>query len=201
MSSHDRPLVPHGTHLGILYQIRNLGTRLQEYLGKPKEYKDTLVTFTFEFPHVRSQFDVKNDDGSTESVDKPLVLSREFVLSMGAKSNLRPFVEGILGVKLTDEEAYAFNLEDLLGKACLVSVIHRESKTTGKTYANIAGTTPLMKGMEVPERYNSMNVFDINTATEEEIATLPEFIQEKVKVSDEYKKRFGGEEEVETPFK
>ena len=201
MSTQDKPLVPEGTHLAILYRVMNLGTRLQEYMGKPKEHKDTLVTLTFEFPNERSKFTAKNEDGTEEEVDKPLVLSREFTLSMGPKSNLRPFVEGIIGVKLLDEEAYAFDLEDLVGKSCLVTVNHRESKTNGKTYANVTSTAPLMRGMTVPEQYNTSSVFDVNTASREVIDALPEFIRKKIEDSDEYKKRFVGEIAVEeVPF-
>jgi hypothetical protein len=43
---------------------------------------------------------------------------------MGAKGNLRPFIEGFIGTKLHDDEAYNFNLEDLLGDACLLNVVH-----------------------------------------------------------------------------
>jgi hypothetical protein len=190
----ERELIPAGTHLATLYKIENLGTRLQEYLGKPKERKDTLVSMTFELPNEMRKFTKNLDNGSQEEVEKPLVISREFVLSMGPKSNLRPFVEGIIGVQLKDEEAYAFDLEDLLGRSCLITVSHKVSTTTGKTYANITSTAPLMKGMEAPKQFNPNKVFDVNTAEESEILALPDFILKKVTISDEYKKRFCGEE-------
>lgn len=203
MQSAPREPVPSGTHLGICYRVMNLGTRLQEYMGTMKDHPDTLITLTFELPNEKKKFTVKSDDGTEQEVEKPLVISREFVLSMGPKSNLRPFVEGIIGVKLTDEEAYAFNLEDLLGRPCLVNVIHKVSPKNGNTYANITTTSPLMKGMEVPKQYNKNNIFDVNEVEQDEIFALPQFIQDKIIVSDEYKKRFVSTESlggVDNPF-
>lgn len=187
------PLISQGTHVGIIYKFMNMGTRLQDFQGKPKDHKDILVSFTIEIPSERQEFLVKKEDGTEEKVEKPLVITREFTLSMGPKSNLRPFVEGVIGEKLMDEEAYAFNLEDLVGKACLVSIVHKDGKD-GKTYANILSVSPLIKGMEVPKQYNKNNIFDVKTATIEEIEAIPEWIRNKVTVSDEYKNRFGSEE-------
>ncbi len=188
----EYPLVPAGTHLAILYKFMNLGTRLQQFQGKDKEYPDTLCNFTFEIPGELHKFTVKNDDDTETEVEKPLVLSREFTLSMGSKSNLRPFVEGIIGVKLSDEEAAGFNLESLLGQACLISVIHKKSADGSKTFANIVSTSPLIKGMAVPKQFNPTEIFDVNLATQEQINKLPLFLQGKITVSDEYKKRFLG---------
>lgn len=204
MQSTPREPVPSGTHLGIVYKVMNLGSRVQEYLGTMKDHPDTLITITFELPAEKRPFTTKSEDGTETTVEKPLVISREFVLSMGPKSNLRPFVEGIIGVKLTDEEAYAFDLEDLIGKACLVNVIHKVSSKNGNTYANITTTAPLMKGMAVPEQYNKNDIFDINTCSFEAVEALPQFIKDKVIISDEYKKRFlstsGVTTDSDTPF-
>jgi hypothetical protein len=59
---------------------------------------------------------------------------------MGKKSNLRPFVEGVIGTGLSDDEAYAFDLEDLLGRACPLNVVHAE--VGDNIYANIHSASP-----------------------------------------------------------
>src|SRR5258708_7785057 len=69
-------------------------------------------------------------------------------VAWGAKGHLRPFVEGFIGTKLHDDEAYNFNLEELLGDVCLLNVVHTEKD--GNTYANIQGASPLPKGMTAP---------------------------------------------------
>jgi len=48
----------------------------------------------------------------------------EIIIGRGV--NLRPFVEGFIGTKLHNDEAYNFNLEDLLGDVCLLNVVHTE---------------------------------------------------------------------------
>jgi hypothetical protein len=46
---------------------------------------------------------------------------------MGQKSNLRPFVESFIGTSLDDDEAYNFDLEDLLKIRSLPNQYARKS--------------------------------------------------------------------------
>lgn len=185
------PLIPAGTHPAVLYKFMNLGTRYQMFEGKKKERPDTVITLTFEVPGEMNKFTVKNEDGTEEEVEKPLVISKEFNLTMGPKSKLRPFVEGIIGVQLKDEEAYAFDLEDLVGKTCLISVAHKQSKDGSRTFANLTGTAPLIKGMVPPTQVNPISVFNVNTCKKEDVDAMPEWLKDKITISDEYKRRFG----------
>ena len=153
--------VPEGTHVARVYKFMNLGQRLQEYQGVQKDYPDTLINISFELPLELNKFTVKNEDGTEEEIEKPFAISREFTLSMGAKSNLRPIVEGIIGTSLSDEEAYAFDLETLVGKTCQLTVVHKPSADGTKTYSNITSTAPLMKGIEVPEPFNDAVIQDV----------------------------------------
>lgn len=190
LKKREMPLITAGTHVATIYRFMNLGTRIQVFQGIEKETPDTVIRITFEVTGEKHQFTYRNDDGVEETVEKPLVIDKEFNLTMGPKSKLRPFVEGIIGTPLTDDEAYAFDLEQLIGKSCLVSIAHKPSKKDGRIFANIISTAPLMKGMEAPALYNKISVFDINTCTKEEFDALPQFLREKTEVSDEYKKRF-----------
>ena len=174
--------VPAATHPARLYQIIHLGTTHYEYKGEMKT--SDKVRLTFELPLELREF-------GEDKIMKPMVISREFGFTMGKKSHLRPFVEGIIGAALTDEEAYAFDIEQLLGETCLLSVVHEVGKD-GNTYANIQSASALIKGMTVPEATNKPVIIDVNTATMEEIDSLPEFLRNKMKASDEYKARFGG---------
>lgn len=191
----ERPLAPAGTHVATLYKIQNLGKRIQTFQGKLKEYPDTLVHFTFELPNELHPFTKTQEDGTEKEEMLPLVVSREFVFSMGAKSNLRPFVEGIIGTRLSDEEAYAFDLEDLMGMSCLLTLVHKKSADGTRTFVDIAGASPLMKGMEKPIQVNPSKIFDVAVASLDEINALPNWIREKVIISDEYKARFGKDNE------
>lgn len=189
-------LPPQGTHIARVYRFMNLGTRLQEYKGEPKATPDTLVSFTLELPNEIHEFEYENKEtGQKEKVSKPFVVSREFTLSMGKKANLRPFVEGIIGTKLSDEEAGEFDLEQLVGMVCQATVVHEQGKTDpDRKFANLSSVAPLMKGVEAPPPVNEPIIQDVNKMSEAEIDALPDFLQKKIKVSDEYKARFLGAE-------
>ena len=140
----ERVLAPAGTQLATCVGLIQIGTVETEYMGEKKDVEK--IRLTFELPEELHEF--KDGDGK-----KPLVVSQGYTHSMGSKSNLRPIVEGILGVALQDEEAYAFDIEELLGKSCLLTLAHRESKT-GNKYVFIQSTSPLMKSMTKPAQIN-----------------------------------------------
>jgi hypothetical protein len=99
--------VPAGTHPARLYQTTHLGTTHFEYKDEMKS--SDKIRLTFELRDEMREF------GEDKEL-KPMAISREFGFSMGKKSHLRPFVEGILGIALSDDEAYAFDIEKLLGE-------------------------------------------------------------------------------------
>ena len=189
-------LAPAGTHVARVYKFMNLGTRLQEYQGKLKDYPDTLVSFTLELPNELNEFEYENKEtGETEKVSKPFVISKEFTLSMGKKSNLRPFVEGIIGVQLTDAEAGSFDIETLVGMTCQATIVHQQSKSDpDRKYANLKSVAPLMKGVEAPAQVNESVIMDVKTMTLDEFNALPDFLQKKIEISDEWKARFDPDE-------
>lgn len=189
-------LAPAGTHIARIYRFMNLGTRIQEFKGVPKDYPDTLVSFTLELPNEMNEFEFEDKDtGEKTKVSKPFVISQEFTLSMHKKSRLRPFVEGIIGTALSDDEAGAFDIEQLVGMTCQATIVHEQSKTDpDRKFAKLSSVAPLMKGIEVPAQVNDSVIQDVNTMSREEIDALPDFLQNKIKVSDEWKARFDPEE-------
>jgi hypothetical protein len=173
--------IPKGNFVARLYQIIHIGTVSYQWQGEEKQ--QDKIRLTFELCNERKVFKEGEDP-------QPFSISREFGFSMGKKSKLRPFVEGMLGIAFHDEEAYAFDIEELLGEACLLNVVHVEKN--GNVYAEIQGASQLPKGMEAPELQNEKKLIDVNTVTDAEIEALPGFLQEKMKSSEEYKKRGGG---------
>lgn len=115
---------------------------------------------------------------------RPYSISREFTFSMGPKATLRPFIEGMYGVKMHDDEAYNFDLDSALGKECLISVVHQEKD--GNTYSNILNASALPKGTVAPELYNEAKIIDINSTPASDIEKLPDFIKNKMYSSEEW---------------
>src|SRR4051794_3684689 len=171
--------VPAGNHVARLYQIIHVGTVPSTYKGEAR--MSDQIRLTFELCNEKKEF--KEGEG-----EKPLSISTRFeTYSMGKKSNLRKLVEGMSGISLHDDEAYNFDFDALLGQECLLNVVHNERD--GNIYANIQGASPLPKGMTAPELVNEKRFIDVNELTEEQLATLPEFLQEKIKSSIEWANR------------
>jgi hypothetical protein len=115
---------------------------------------------------------------------KPFVVGSKLTFSMGSKANLRKIVEGIIGVTLLDHEAEAFDIEQLLGKACLVNI---KNTTKGdKTYTNIETTTPLMEGMVAKEAFNPITKLSFGEWNQGLFDSLPNFLKDIIQASPEY---------------
>lgn len=181
--------VPAGTHLATCYQLIHIGTINEPYQGQPREI--SKIRLTFEFPHETRTF----KEGESE---KPLVLSEEYTLSMGERANLRKFINGMLGKNMSDEEAYAFDVESLVGKSCLLTVIEKPN-SKGVAYPRITTAAPLMKGMEKPEQANPSAILTYQKWDNAFFDRLPEFIRKKMEGSREFEEMMTRPEEEVHP--
>lgn len=172
----QRELVPEGTHVARIYEYIHLGTQKGEWEGK--ELVQYKIKFTFEFPTETHVF--KEENGA-----QPLVMSYDATLSFNEKANLRKLAEACTG-KMTDAEAVNFDVDTLVGKACLVAVAHKPPKD-GIVYAYISGFMPLMKGLSVDPQVNKTKILTFENWNEEIFQALPTFIKEKITSSPEYK--------------
>jgi hypothetical protein len=96
------------------------------------------------------------------------------------------------GASLYDEEAYGLDIESLLGRECLLTVVHEERN--GNIYANILSASALPKGMVAPDMVNEPKFISVDTSPEEEITALPEFLKTKMYASEEWAGRLRYEE-------
>lgn len=169
---------PVGNHVARMYRIINIGTVEEEYMGEVKQLNKILLTF--ELCNEKKEF--KEGEG-----ERPISVSREFTFSMGPKANLRKFIEGMLGTAMKDDEANLLDVETLLGKACLLNVVHKVSGA-GKTYALIQNASPLPKGMDAPAQVNPNFILGYGETWDvEKFKKLSKFIQEKMVKSAQYK--------------
>jgi hypothetical protein len=156
----------------------HMGTVKESYMGEEKFVNK--VRLTFELPTELKVY--KEENG-----EQPAVLSKEFTLSLSEKSNLRAFLNSWRGKALTEDECKAFDIAVLAGKPCTLSVIHKTSKVSGKTYAEISSIGAVMKGMEVPPLMNPQIVFSVTNFDQVAFDSFPDFIKEKIQSSNEYK--------------
>lgn len=185
-NSIKRDPAPAGTHLARCYQLIQIGTVQEEYMGKPTMMNK--IRLSFELPSEMKKF--KEDEP-----EKPIAVHKEYTFSMGPKANLRKLVEGIIGTTLKDDEAYAFDVEGLVGMACILNVKHVTS-AKGNVRAEIASAAPLMKGMICPPQINPTNVLTYNSWSDEKFQKLPDFLKEKLMLSQEFKNKLTPEEKA-----
>lgn len=170
--------VPAGTHVARCYQIIHIGTIVDTYQGEEKLVNK--VRLVFELPLELADF------GKGE---QPFSIGRDFTLSMHEKSGLRAFVQGWLGKAFSDAEANKFDIATLLGKEGMINVMHRTANT-GRTYADIKGASPLVKGMTCPPLVNSAFLLDYDSEDFDlRFKMLPEWLQNKVSTSAEFSQR------------
>lgn len=171
-----------GTYAARCYSMVYMGTLEENFQGQQKLQKK--VRLTFELPTELKVF--KEENG-----EQPCALSKEFTLSMHEKSGLRKFLQNWRGKAFTEDEAKKFDITVLLGKPCMLSVIHKVSTTSGKTYAEIGGVSTLMKGMTIPEQINPTFEFSVLEWNTEKFEKLPQFIKDKILKSVEYQAMSG----------
>lgn len=187
----QRTLAPAGTFPARVYSIVYIGTVKGEYKGTPTEsYK---VRITWELPTKLNTF--KEGEAA-----KPFSVSKEVTLSMGSKSRLRPLVEGILGVSFTDDDAKSFDVDDLLGSTCLLSLTHKESPNGKFVMINSASQIP--EGMNCPAPINPSKILSYQNFDKEYFISLPNFIKEKMEKTPEFIKMNGGvvKDELDTEY-
>lgn len=85
---------------------------------------------------------------------KPFWVSHMMNLTLsankGKESTLYKFLLAWLGKPPVTENAPAFDFASMIGKGCLLTIVHSDGKN-GQTYANINTITPLMKGQHAPD--------------------------------------------------
>lgn len=174
ITTKTRELIEEGAYVATVYRIIYIGTEEVEFKGqKNKLYK---VDITWE---LNNEMKVWKEGDEP----KPAVISKSYTLSMGPKSNLRPIVEGIVG-GLTDFEANNFDLDDLLGKVCLLNITHGTTDS-GKKYEKVS-TSKMMKGIELPKPFNKQYILSYYNWNEELYQALPQWIREKMSATPEY---------------
>lgn len=130
-------LPPAGTFLAVCYRVIDLGTQETTYMGQAKHQHKILLSW--ELP------DEKMADG------RPFTISQRYTWSMSEKATLRKNLESWRGTpfKEADFGEGGFDIKNIIGKACLLTIVHTEKGD--KHYANINGIARLMKGMEAPK--------------------------------------------------
>lgn len=164
---------PAGTYPARMVQLLDLGTQISDFQGETKAAHKLLLTFEICDP------ETSRDDG------KPFTISKRFTASLHEKAGLRKTLESWRGRPFSPDELRGFNLENILGKPCLLSVV-QETKGE-RTYSNISAIMGMPKGMTCPDPSATPASFDLSAPNWEIFDGLREQLQEQIASSPEGK--------------
>ena len=177
--SAPRELIPAGNYIARCYKMVHVGTVEEIILGEKKVLNK--VRIGWELPLELRVF-------NQEKGEQPLVVEKEVNLSLHEKSALRALLKSWRGKDFTEEQAKSFDITKLLGVPCMLNIVHQPAKKDpSKIYEQIAGVTPMPKGINCPQQINPMFVLSYDDWDEEKFNSLPDFIKNKMITSKEYK--------------
>ena len=173
-----RELIPAGNYMARCYQMIEIGTVNEVILGTSKQMHK--VRIGWELP---TETRVFND----EKGEQPLVISKEYTLSLNEKSNLRKMLASWRGKDFTEAEAKCFDITVLVGIPCMLNIIHKPKKTDPSSiFEEIGSISAMPKGVRPPAPINKNFVLSYDNFSEERFAALPDFIKNKMVSSIEY---------------
>jgi len=167
--------VAEGVHNAVCYSVVDLGHHLDATFGK----RNHNCLITWEIPGER--IDIERDG---VKMNLPRAISKTYTLSLNEKANLRKNLQTWRGRVFTEQELEGFDIKNVLGKSCMIQVIH--NKKGDKTYANVTAIMPLMKGTAplVPE--NPLVFYSMSDHQDQIPEKVPEWVRDIIKTSDEW---------------
>lgn len=177
--------VPEGNHMARCYRVIDLGTQDVEFQGEPKLMHKVLIAW---------ELSGEADDGTQLQTDKgdPMTVSKQYTLSLSKKANLRADLESWRGKAFTDDELKGFDIGQLLGAYCMVTVKH--DKKGDKTYTNVASVArwpAALKNSKFEARYGNQ-LFDVDNPDKQMFEDFPDWLKEKIESCMEW--RGGGQQ-------
>lgn len=163
-----------GTYSARLCNLVDLGHQSSVWEGEQKTAHKILLTFEI------TDAENRREDGSAHTIN------RRFTASLHKKAALRKLLESWRGRPFTDDELKSFDLKTLLGKPCLIGIIH---ETKGdRTYANLSSIMRLPKGFAPGLDTEPLIHFDLSAPDWTVFAQLPSRLQDQIAASPEFAK-------------
>lgn len=127
-------------------------------------------------------WELPNETFEVDGQQKPFIVSKFYTNSLSEKANLRKDLESWRGQPFEVKELLGFDLMNVLGKPCILSIVHNED---GK--AKVASVAKVMKGMECPPAVNSPDAFWIDEWDQAKFDSFSDGIKKLILESDECK--------------
>lgn len=174
------PQVPPGTHIAVCYRIVDIGTQPDSGFGERRK----IVVF-WELPHERITID---------GVERPMGISKFYTNSLNKKASLRKDLDAWRGRAFTKEELDGFELKNILGKPCQISVVTNENNNNV-----VDAVVALAKGTQCPPAQNPLVEYSIEDGKTPVYDKLPDWVKEACNNCLEWEKPEASAPEPETP--
>lgn len=164
---------PAGTHVARCIRLVDIGTHHGEFQGEPNVRNQIIVVW-----------ELPNETVEIGGEMKPVTVSKFYTNSLHEKAGLRRDLESWRARPFTKEELGRFDLEAVLGAACMLSIVH-----TDKGKAKVVGVSKVPRGMDVPEAFHPTDAFWIEEWDDDKYEALSDGFKKLIEESDEYKAR------------
>lgn len=149
----ERELPPPGLHNAVCAYVEDLGMQ-EKHFGGEKTIKHEIA--------LGFELEPRMEDG------RRFLLTETVTLSLHEKAKLRKVLKEWRGRDLSEEERRMGKVQigHMIGVGATVNVVHNESRSNGKTYANLGSILPKQSNAE---------------ALTVELESIPDWIREKQK--------------------
>ena len=161
-------LVPAGTWQAICNMIVDLGWQEVTYKGKTDIKPQIFVRW--ELPTERTD--------EINGVTQPLSIGRRYTNTFHEKGKLRQHLEAWRGRAFTPTELNNFDIFNLLGKCCQISVKHVTGEN-GRTYANVEEVVAWPKGLKRPAT-TEIGPLRYSPSEPQQLPDLPQWLRDKI---------------------
>lgn len=168
---------PIGVHIARCYRVIDLGTQTSNWQGQEKKAHKVLISW-----------ELLGESRMTDG--KPFSISSRYTVSLHPKAQLRSVLESWRGRPFSPEEESSFNLSNILGKYCLLNIVHDGE------YANVASIMPLVSGMAKPDPVNAEFSWDLDNPDMGTFNTFSDNLKATIQKSPEWQQRQGGGSQV-----
>lgn len=165
---------PAGTHLAICTGYIDLGTQTADYGPVDGKKSQRKIRITWEL------CELTRDDG------KPTTTGKSYTNNNGDKTKLREHLQSWRGRPFTPAELEKFDLDNILGKPCMITIVHQPKRGGGTGMSeSISAITTVYKGVPIPAQVSPMVTFEIAKWDDAKFDALPAFIQKWILASPE----------------
>ena len=150
-----------GSQPAVLVALIDCGSHMEEFTQKDGSKKNALLRKVY--------LAWELTEAPNAGFKRNHVIGKEYSLTFSPKSGLRKMIEGWRGKAFGNDEE--FELAKLVGKPCVLTIVHKEAQSSGNTYAQIGGVAGLTKGMPAPK--GKLTPFSFEIGPDAELEALP----------------------------